>query len=109
MEVEAPRAFDELLDALLESVIPHLERFPGIGVRLLAFESRSLESTIALEGLHARVPYADLRQHVFGDYLLLYVNLHDVVHLLSIKHHRQLSFDLDGIWIKEQRAQYAVP
>ena len=81
----------------------------AIGVRLLAFECRSLESTIALEGLRARVPDADLRQYVFDDYLLLYAHIDGVVYLLAIRHHRQLSFDLDGIWIKEQRAQYAMP
>ena len=30
-DVGASRCFDELLDALLESVIPNLERFPAIG------------------------------------------------------------------------------
>lgn len=108
-DVGASRCFDELLDALLESVIPNLERFPAIGVRLLAFESRSLESTIALEGLRGRVPDADLRQYVFDDYLLLYAHIDAVVYLLAIRHHRQLSFDLDGMWIKEQRAQYVMP
>ena len=108
-DVDAIRSFDELLDALLESVIPNLERFPAIGVRLLAVESRSLESTLALERLRARAPDADLRQYVFDDYLLLYALIDGAVHLLSIKHQRQLSFDLDGIWIKEQRAHYVGP
>ena len=75
-------------------------------VRVTANFERNLAS---VERLRARMPDADVRQYVFNDYLLLYRNLHDVVYLLSIKHHRQLSFDLDGIWIKEQRAQYAVP
>ncbi|MFZ4538115.1 hypothetical protein [Propionivibrio sp.] len=30
-ELEAPQAFDDLLDELLETVIPNLERFPEMG------------------------------------------------------------------------------
>lgn len=30
-EPEAPQAYDGLLDELLETVIPNLERFPGMG------------------------------------------------------------------------------
>ncbi|MCX7158810.1 MAG: type II toxin-antitoxin system RelE/ParE family toxin, partial [Proteobacteria bacterium] len=35
-DAEAPRAYDALLDELLDTVIPNLERFPGIGRPFLA-------------------------------------------------------------------------
>ena len=30
-DAEAPQAYDALLDKLLETVVPNLERFPGMG------------------------------------------------------------------------------
>jgi hypothetical protein len=39
-----------------------------------------------------------VREYVAGDYLNLYVVIERVVYLLSIKHHRQLSFDFDRFW-----------
>lgn len=37
-----------------------------------------------------------LREYISGDYLVLYAVRGDNLYLLSIKHHRQLSFDLKG-------------
>ena len=37
-----------------------------------------------------------LRQWIEGDYLLLYLVKADAIYLLSIRHHRQLSYDLPG-------------
>jgi hypothetical protein len=39
-----------------------------------------------------------LREYISGDYLVLYAVRGDDVYLLSIKHHRQLSFDLKEHW-----------
>jgi len=39
-----------------------------------------------------------LREYLSGDYLLLYALIERTVYLLSIKHHRQLSFDFDRLW-----------
>ena len=44
-EVEAPRAFDGLLDELLVTVIPNLERFPEMGRPFMARQPRSIETT----------------------------------------------------------------
>jgi hypothetical protein len=41
---------------------------------------------------------ADLRQLIEGDYILLYLVRGDSLYLLSIRHHRQLSFDLGAHW-----------
>ena len=40
-----------------------------------------------------------MREYVLKDYLLLYALIDGAtVYLLSIRHHRQLSFDFEGHW-----------
>ena len=103
MDVGAPRAFDGLLDELLDTVIPNLERFPGLGRPFLNRAVGSVEATNALSALHAKLtaltfePDA-LREYVMDHYLVLYAQIQGTLHLLSIKHHRQLSFDFDAHW-----------
>lgn len=98
IEVGAPGLYSTLLDILLESVIPNLERFPAMGQLFLAREARSVESRTIVERLAARVGDSEIREYVVGDFLVLYALIDDAVYLLSIKHHRQLSFDLDAFW-----------
>ena len=50
-EVDAPQAFDGLLDELLDTVIPNLERFPGLGRPFLNRAVGSVEATNALTAL----------------------------------------------------------
>ena len=40
----------------------------------------------------------DLREFVMDDYILLYLVRSSQIVFLSIKHHRQLSFDLRQFW-----------
>jgi plasmid stabilization system protein ParE len=102
-EVEAPQAFDGLLDELLETVIPNLERFPEMGRPFLARQPRSVETTNALGNAPHKVVGADadtdaLREYVLKDYLLLYAPIGGAIYLLAIRHQRQLSFDFEGHW-----------
>ena len=106
-KAEAPQAFDGLLDELLETVIPNLERFPEMGRPFLTRQPRSVETTNALATLRARLSAltqdADaLREYVLKDYLLLYALIGGVIggaiYLLAIRHQRQLSFDFEGHW-----------
>ena len=41
-----------------------------------------------------------LREYLHGDYLLLYAAMEatDTVYVLSIRHHRQLTFDFSAYW-----------
>lgn len=39
-----------------------------------------------------------LREYVMSRYLVLYVQVEGTLFLLSIKHHKQLSFDFEGHW-----------
>jgi len=102
-ETEAPRAYDALLDELLETVIPNLERFPGMGRPFMLRQPRSVETTNALATLRAKLlaqtkdPEA-LREYVLKDYLVLYAQISGATYLLAIRHQRQLSFDFEGHW-----------
>ena len=106
-KVDAPHAFDGLLDDLLDTVIPNLERFPGMGRPFLNRSVGSVEATNALDALRTKlkallVEPADLREYVMNHYLVLYVQIDGNIHLLSIKHHRQLSFDFESHWCPKQ-------
>jgi len=96
-EADARPAYDELLATLREKVVPNLSRFPRIGKRYLDSPPQSVE---ALDQF-ARLPGAaadGLRQYLTGDYLILYSLAGSMVYLLSIRHHRQLSFDFGRLW-----------
>ena len=98
-EGNALQAYDALLAALQDTVIPNLRRFPRMGRRYLDRPPQSAEAIVQLGQLPAGA--ADgLRVLGSGDYLILYAeeSKSATVHLLSIRHHRQLSFDFARLW-----------
>lgn len=95
---DAPQVYDRLLDELTDTLIPNLEKFPAIGRPFLERSVRSVEVANALLRLKAKLGDGELREYLFADYLVLYAQFGDVIHLLSIKHHRQLSFDFQSLW-----------
>lgn len=97
-EAETPQAYDELLDVLLETVIPNLERHPRMGRPLLDRPAQSVEGRNAIDRLRKQIAGGELREYLTGDYLILYALIREFVILLSIKHHRQLSFALEKHW-----------
>lgn len=92
-------AFDDLLSELRSTVIPNLSRFPRIGRRYLDHPPQSAEAVLALAALPTGAANA-LREYLHGDYLILFagIEVESTVYLLSIKHHRQLSFDFARLW-----------
>src|SRR4030067_8715 len=54
-EAEAPQAYDALLDELLDTVIPNLQRFPGIGRAFLANAARSVETVNSAAALRTKL------------------------------------------------------
>lgn len=82
------------------TVIPNLRRFPCIGRRYLANPPQSAEALAQLAALPTGAPDA-LRGYLHGDYLMLgaATEADATVYLLSIRHHRQLSFDFAGLWL----------
>jgi len=98
-EADAAFAFDDLLAELRATVIPNLARFPRIGRRYLDKPPQSAEALAQLATLPAGAASA-LREYLHGDYLMLYAAMDDraTVYILSIRHHRQLSFDFARLW-----------
>ncbi|CAN5893705.1 hypothetical protein BH11PSE13_BH11PSE13_35070 [soil metagenome] len=98
VEADAGFAFDALLDELRTTVIPNLQRFPRIGRPYLANPPQSAEALSQLAALPAGV-LNSLREYLHGDYLMLYaaMDVSAMVYLLSIRHHRQLSFDFSRL------------
>lgn len=97
-ELEALQAFDALLDELEKTTIPNLERFPEIGRPFMKRTIRSVEVSNSIAALANKLGDGDLREYVISDYLILYARYEAVIYLLSIKHHRQLSFDFERLW-----------
>ncbi len=102
-ETETPRAFDLLLDELLDTAIPNLERFPEMGRAFLRQRVQSVEVANAvgalMEKLAALTPETNaIREYVLKHYLVLYAVIGGTIYLLAIRHQRQLSFDFDGHW-----------
>ena len=93
--------FERLLEELFGQILPSLEQFPRMGVDFCKREAGSIEVVRRIEVLQKRIGQEkELRELITGDYLLLYVVGPDNLSLLSIRHHRQLSFDLSGHWPK---------
>ena len=101
-EPEFAHGYDRLLDELGEVVIPNIESFPAIGRSFFAHAPQSVEALSIVNRLRATVARiaddADIREYIMRDYVILYALVRDNVYLLSIKHHRQLSFDLGRFW-----------
>jgi hypothetical protein len=98
-EADAAFAYDRLLDELRATVVPNLRRFPRIGRRYLEQPPQSADTLAPLPALPARA--ADrLREYLHGDYLILYTvaTPGQLVHLLSIRHYRELSFQFSRLW-----------
>lgn len=102
IQAQAPQAFDALLDELTDTVIPNLERFPGMGRLFFERPVRSIEASNGIDQLHAQLKAigkdGEIREYVMTHYLLLYARFDTVIYLLSIRHHRQLSFDFLSLW-----------
>ncbi len=96
---EGRPAFDRLLDRLFDDVIPSVCRFPQSGRPLLDRPTRSVETESLVKRLHTLLrPGDDLREFLVDEYLLLYIRRRRRLLFLAIKHHRQLSFDLNRFW-----------
>lgn len=94
----ATPAFTTLLGELADSIIPNLERFPEMGRLFLDRPAQSVEARQKIRQLESRIGSTTLREYVAGDFLILYGARGRTVYLLSIKHHRQLSFDFPVHW-----------
>ena len=92
------QAYDHLLDELLVTVIPSLERVPEMGRPFWSRQPGSVETTNGVASLRSKLsaltknPEA-LREVLLSHYLVLYARIDGAVYLLAIRHQGQLSFD----------------
>jgi plasmid stabilization system protein ParE len=99
LEPESAVAFQRLLERLFDEVIPTLCRFPLAGRSFLAHAIQSTKVKTLVRKLRGRLTKSDdLREFIVDDYLVLYLVRGERLVFLSIKHHRQLSFDLRRFW-----------
>lgn len=99
LKPEGSAVFDRLLTRLFDEIVPMLRRYPQSGRPFLAHPIRSRESRALLRKLKAKMKKGDaLREFVLEEYLILYLLRGTRIIFLSIKHHRQLSFDLIQFW-----------
>ena len=94
LQSEGAAAFQRLLDRLFADIVPTLCRFPQSGWIFLQYPVHSQEAGVLLRKLKTLIRRGDdLREFVVDDYLVLYLLKSSTVLFLSIKHHRQLSFE----------------
>lgn len=100
-----PTGYDRLLDALGDTVLPNLERLPRMGRPFASRPPKSVEALHQHTALHTRLARlgegSEIREYVMADYLLLYALIQDTAYLLSIRHHKQLSFDFAQLWLAQ--------
>ena len=96
---------EDLLRLLEETVVPNLERFPRMGRALLERRVGSVEAAnkVSIIATHKALHGTDteLREYLMPQHLVLYAVSGNDVQLLSIRHHRQLSFDVQMMWAAE--------
>jgi hypothetical protein len=98
-EENAAHAFDTQIAELFDQVIANLERFPEMGRDFLARRPLSAEGQARAHRIQVQLgPGAEIREYIHDDYLILSLCQDIVIFLLTIRHHRQLSFDLRSHW-----------
>jgi len=92
-------AFDQLFRHLVDDIVPMLWRFPRSGRSFLERSIRSNDALSRVQKLQERLKEGDdLRELIADEYLILYVVRAKQIVFLSIRHHRQLTFDLKRFW-----------
>lgn len=99
LEAEGRPAFQRLLGRLFDDIVPRPCRYPRSGRYFLVHDVRSLEAQAMLDRLKTVLRKGDdVRECMVDDYVILYLIRRTRVYFLAIKHHRQLSFDIKGLW-----------
>lgn len=91
--------FDILLQKIEDSVVATLVTFPEAGRDFFARYPLSQSGQHQAKILHKKIGNKNLREYIFDDYIVLYALRQNHIYLLSIKHHRQLAFDFEGVWL----------
>ena len=101
-ECQFAQGHDRLLVELAGTTLAHLQHHPRMGRDFLQRPPDSIDAQARLQKLNALLRTqgagthnAEIREYGMRDYLLLYALVDDVIHLLAIRHHQQLSFDIN--------------
>jgi plasmid stabilization system protein ParE len=93
-----PAGFDRLMVELVDTVIRNLEDHPRYGRRFFDREAQTVQVQQKTQSVATQlakvITDGELREYVMTDYTVLYALIADTIYLLSIKHHKQLLFDL---------------
>jgi plasmid stabilization system protein ParE len=96
---EGSSSLARLIERLVDDVVPQVCRFPLSGRSFLERSILSTQAQALAERLKERLQEGDdIRELIVDDYLVLYLVRGKDVVFLSIKHHRQLSYDLKAFW-----------
>ena len=97
-----PAGIGRLLTELAATALVNLPNHPRMGRHFLQRQSRSADAVARIQKINALLrtldtdtARAEVREYVMTDYLLLVALVGEVIYLLAIKHHKQLSFDVD--------------
>jgi len=97
-----PAGYGRLLTELANTALVHLQNHPRMGRNFMNRQSQSVETLARAQKLDAllstlgtNTEIMEIREYVMTDYLLLYALAGNVIHLLAVRHHKQLSFALD--------------
>jgi hypothetical protein len=103
---EGHKPFQRFLDRLFDDIVPQLCQCPKSGRSFLTHTIHSAEAKSLVKRLRSRLhPDDDLREYLIDDYLVLYLLRGKHLVFLSVKHHRQLSFDLKQFWQERSSLQ----
>jgi len=98
VEHDIDYAFDRVLSALFDTLIPNLERFLNMGRPFLEREALSVEGIKLREALLTKYKRFTIREYLLERHVTLYAVRSDMVYLLAIKDFRQISYDFARIW-----------
>ena len=91
--------FARFFDRLVDDIVPQVWRFPLSGRSFLDRSIRSAQAEALAERLRDKLKEGDdVREFIVEGFLILYLVRGQRVVFLSIKHHRQLSYDLLTFW-----------
>ena len=94
--------FRRFLARLLDDAIPTLCRFLLSGRSFLTRTIKSTKARVLRKQLSKLLKKEDdLREFVMDEFLVLYLVRQGQVIFLTVRHHRQLSFDLKQFWHEE--------
>ena len=96
---EGHKPFQRFLDRLFDEIVPRLCPLPKSGRSFLTHTIHSEEARSLAKKLRTRLNRDDdLRECIVDEHIVLYLLRNNQIIFLSLKHHRQISFDLKRFW-----------